>query len=650
MKLTRIIARGFKGRDFDIQLTPANILFGGNFRGKTRVMDAIRLALLGHLPELGKSNRDTFGLASGQEMEVVAEFDTGLRIRRRWTLSGNSVKSDQDVPESIKELGDMAVMLNADEYFGLSDRARVDYVFAHCSMRSALGPDDIVSRVEKLLLADHKGTLLDKFIAKLGGKEDDKHYPDGRAFIEGQIETVAQLWKDAKAAAVRAEKTIQQLTDMRLRDEPTTPITVLEQRRVKLTGELAELNERKGRVIGSFTQMKTDAQRRSTITREISFGDKNRIQLADLKDKLALVVRTLDIESPVTQEMVSATASAVEMAIQQKNEALRLKAEADTAKDTAEKRLAHLDGEDACPYCGAKGETWKAQKSADLAQEMGAAEVESAKQHKRVEELTVVVNEARNTHLLTLQQQRNQQDLLTEKSQLLMKVASLEPQVSRLETLADEAKRLMADDPNLTVQVEMLQSEINIKNEEIRQVDGEIKAVNGRAFELKRLADAEKERDDAKVEAKIAEVAGKELRVIQGEMVAEAFRPLLDRANSFFGRVLKTPLAYNAAEGGEIGTWRDGLWVGHRTFSGTEKALTYAAIQAALAMASPFRLMLVDELGRLDENSVDGVINAVCRALDEGRIDGFVGIDVSRGPFYELHASANPNLQVIEIK
>ena len=110
------------------------------------------------------------------------------------------------------------------------------------------------------------------------------------------------------------------------------------------------------------------------------------------------------------------------------------------------------------------------------------------------------------------------------------------------------------------------------------------------------------------------------------KMVEDAFRPLLTVANSFFGAILKSPLAYND---GEIGTWREGVWVGHRTFSGTEKALCYSAIQMALAASSPVRVMIVDELGRLDAGNAEKLLLAVGHAIKTNRIDQFIGIDAT---------------------
>jgi hypothetical protein len=87
-----------------------------------------------------------------------------------------------------------------------------------------------------------------------------------------------------------------------------------------------------------------------------------------------------------------------------------------------------------------------------------------------------------------------------------------------------------------------------------------------------------------------------------------------------------SPLAYND---GEIGTFRDGLFIGHATMSGTEKALAYAAIQAALASKSPVKLMIIDELGRLTDKNIARVLDAASAAINDGRLDSFIGIEAN---------------------
>lgn len=651
MKITKISARGFKGRDaFSHDLAPMTVFYGANFRGKTRVMDAIRLALLGHLPELGNTNPATFGLASGTEMEVVADFDNGLRVRRVWTLVGNSVKKVEDVPEGFKALGDLSVMLDAESYFGLGDRARVDYVFAHCPVPSGDKPE-VIARL--LALAGNQDDPLVKSLHMLAFNDEEKGERPMPAYIEKMIEGAAEQWKSEKAVVIRAEKMIQQLTAMRLGDDPTASIAVVEGKKTELAKALDDLNQRKGQIAGRYDQMITAKARRQAIDRELQAASADQARRTGLCERL-VVAKAAVAENPEPPKSFGDYVAVF-------GETRVTWSAAHDKTQTLEAQLTVLEAEwkgieqkDACPYCGAKGDGWKALKTAEVLGKKSEA--------KAAWEKAVAAEDAAYTLMGRAQQERDRARAKWEActvarnalALLESELASLETRLARVTTLSEERERLMPEDPETTAAIQTIQTEINVKNDELRALEREVKVLAGRQFELKRLADAEKERDEAKAAADYAAVLGKELRVIQGEMVTEAFKPLLSRANAFFSGVMDSPLAYYD---GEIGTWRDSQWVGHRTFSGTEKALTYAAIQMALAMQSPLRLMLLDELGRVDEVNLGKLMTAVFGAVRDGLIDGFVGIDVAVKdrdgdyvPRRALGADLVEGLQVIEIQ
>jgi DNA repair exonuclease SbcCD ATPase subunit len=224
-------------------------------------------------------------------------------------------------------------------------------------------------------------------------------------------------------------------------------------------------------------------------------------------------------------------------------------------------------------------------------------------------------------------------------------LATVTVSLAELKGAQDELDRI--PEPNPAAEAAQIEAEaaVGTKQAEIENVENALNLARGRENDLRRLAQAETSRDAAKVDQAVAKAAAELFRDAQRAAVAAVFGPLLVIANRIFGGVLKSPIDYNA-DTGEIGTWRDGAWVGHKTFSGTEKALCYAAIQAALASQSPMRLMIVDELGRLDDTHAAELKRYVKSAVKENLIDQFVGIDTRTG-FYR--AGADETCQVIEV-
>lgn len=69
-------------------------LFGKNGAGKSTVMQAIQLAILGYIPGTDKNKTAIFSHANGNKMQIEAIFDNGTGIIRSWEKSGANIKAD----------------------------------------------------------------------------------------------------------------------------------------------------------------------------------------------------------------------------------------------------------------------------------------------------------------------------------------------------------------------------------------------------------------------------------------------------------------------------------------------------------------------------------------------------------------------------
>lgn len=635
MYLKRISGRAIKGGDFDIDLTQANVLTGDNFAGKTRVMDAIRLLLVGYLPELGKTPRATFGLASGPSMTVRGDFDTGETIIRRWYIKGDTVKTEQEFPARLDGADQLlTVMLNAEEYFALTDRERVNYVFANCEIAVDLTRRGIVDRVRT---------------AAPGYEiQDDDLEPELslQEWIEAKIAAAADAWTNAKANAKRMEETIRGLTALRSADEKGRPVAAIEDAVAAAELKIAELQDRKTALGGKVMAMEAAKLRRAEIVRFLSTYDADRTARGQLEEKRQTIEREIAAITPPARSLIELT-----------QEAERFRGAQATVKKNCDQmaieiqklevQLHGLDAQTECPYCGAKGEGWKALKAAELATAIDTKGNERMKALETAKKLADDYNVALAVRDAAKGTIDRLDHLKAQANGLVTEIARIDQRLERNKALEEERDRLVQVDPQLIAQAEMIQTELNVHRDTTRALQAEIKAALGRAHDLKRLADAEAGRDKAIAEQAAAAAAGKELRKIQGELVELAFKPMLETANRIFGGVLKSPLAYRD---GEIGTWRASNWVGHRTMSGTEKLLTYAAIQAALAAKSPVRVMILDELGRITRERAGSVAWATLMAIDAGQIDQFIGIDPERPEIYQNSGDGKLAFQIIPIQ
>jgi predicted nucleic acid-binding Zn-ribbon protein len=625
MKLKKISAVNFKGLSFELELADMTVLVGDNFAGKTARTDLIRWVLLGYLPELGKRNSDTFGLSSGREMTGVAEFDNGMTIRRRLYLKGDSVKEEVECPDEIAGCPLMDAALNADSYFQLSDRERVNYVFANLPQPEEILPSKIRQRIvgEQPELTE----LVDRI------------FPDAcmlttgtQAFIEAAALGAAEEAKKSREYAVRMEKTVQGLAGLRAAD--TTPVAGPAGDPEALARELADVSEQ----ITTLNKRQSEAEqigaRRVHLEKLLAELASNERELAERKAALA----ALPAAQTVAPSVADMRVEAADLSGQIRHSDANLMT-CDKGLRDLERDLSEIDSKTECPYCGASGDGWKDLKAAELATSIHDIEERRTEIVKAKGTLQAALK-AKDADIAAAKATEARESALAHQREALARlVQSLELSVSRAPAYRDELAQLFEKPLEVEWPAEITRLR-DRKAQLSKALDGirdAMRAQAQRQADLKRLAEAETARDKAKAEQAQAAALADLLRKIQAESVERAFKPMLEIANAFVRPVLKTPLAYNP-EGGEIGTWRGGVWVTHRTMSGTEKAIAYAAIQAALASRAPVRLMLIDELGRLGDKSLKLLLQAVHRGIMTGLIDGFVGIDTGRSDLYHEFA------------
>jgi hypothetical protein len=637
MKLTNIAAINLKGQTFSESISPAQIFVGKNFAGKTTRTDAIQLALLGYLPNLGKNHKDTFSLSSGREMSVIATFDDGSQIARKWTLKGDSIRLESQVPPAFENPDRFEVALDAAKYFGLSDRARIEYVFGLVNLGQLWTRNAIEERLQEKI-TDKDGVMA--LLAEIPPS------PNVQAFVEMAIEHCTGAQKQAKVSASRFEQTIQGLTELRVGDAPGLLIAQLEQQAQSLQAEMNGISQRRGEIITGYTAIRSARIRRAEIDREKSHGEKSRIELANAKQRLELLKQKRAEVFPPTEllsdDILVRIANLSAKQTQQNLDYRNMQ----SALDKVERAIQEVDEQQTCPYCGATGEGWKAIKLAELAQEVSRIE-------KDVFDLQTVtgitkneLDDAKRCQKAFAEYKAQLEVIDQDEAATMRTIARLEPQLARLGALDEERARLTPEDPELEAKVETLQTDLNVKAQDLRDIQVRIKACMGRQSELQRLAQAEEQRDEARIDEVTAKEMTAELRLIQSEMVQSSFAPLLARANAMFPGVMRGPLEYSSKTQ-EIGMMIDGLFVAHHTFSGSERALCYAAIQCALTSENPCRIMIIDELGRVDNDNLWKLIQCVKDAIARGELDGFIGIDVSREAGYKAREDSAFNCRVL---
>ena len=630
MKLKNIRATNFKGANFSLDLTDVNFIVAPNFTGKTARADAIRFLLLGRIPELGGRPGDAFALASAREMVVEGEFDDGTKIVRRLRLKGNSVSAESQGAEVFENFSGMAAMLDADSYFELTDRERVEYVFANVKLGQSETHTAVADRLAKKLAEQHPPAAVDLVLPELARRTESVALNGTvQEFVALSIDQAAELQKAAKAEAEKMERTVQGLGQIRLTQEPASDASEFDTKIAGQNAAIADLSEKKGGLIAAWNELLRIRRRREELTRQIA-GSAQTSRLDSLMAGLEAIRRERDA-LPITpsEAVIDQLRTTKVQATMELNDARRDWRTAHDSIAAAQRVLDELELKKTCPYCGGAGEAWKDIKRAELKlliQQQGQvrdnfqAAGESAKGRLTAAEQAVTTAEGKKRALEALNGREQA---------ALAQVRDAEKSMQSVHGWQAELAALPAEDQELEQKVKAVDALIATCRDYVGVLEGQKRTAASRANDLQRLAQAETMRDSARKEAEVAAAALKELREIQRDLVAGAFEPLLADANSFFGPLLTTPLAYNP-ERTELGTWRAGVWVTNKTLSGVEKLAAYAAIQMALASRSPCRLMILDEMLRARNTKkgrhFDILVDCCKRAVRDGRIDQFLGI------------------------
>src|SRR5205814_1595060 len=127
MKIKIIQGENIKGQSFNHDLKPVTLIVGDNYTGKSARIEAVKLALLGYVPGLGRRPQDIFALATGTKMVAGITDEAGTTIRREWRMENGAIKTSNMLGLTAST---PPVLLDTREYFEKTAADRLQYVFS----------------------------------------------------------------------------------------------------------------------------------------------------------------------------------------------------------------------------------------------------------------------------------------------------------------------------------------------------------------------------------------------------------------------------------------------------------------------------------------------------------------------------------------
>lgn len=624
MNIKKLEAVNFRGQTFTRELGPVTIITGDNFAGKTTITDAIKFVLSGTLPGVGKTPPLLYAaLAGDPEAEgavaVSAWFDGTRNSTVRLERTKRGAVSQDGVPAADVALDPF--LADPARFFTLTAAEQTAAIY-RASGAGQLGAESVTAAlwaveaqpvaVRDELLREICGEITPTF-AKFGPAAPDK---------------LMDNWKDRMR---NAKLTVKQLSGafagMKLPLEmprPADDLAALRAQRDALVGKRGELRALVG-----------EDARKAQLTERIRAAQ---AELAAKREELSAVAEQPETAPPEPQTLAQYREALP--AIKQ----LRTTIEGINAEIT--RRVTELNGlKDVtiCPTCGAKVNLDAARER--MAEGIAQAEMQLADAERKLDGLEGQFDMGGIEELTALWECAKQDWAAAhdKRATLTFAITAAEQRVRESEA---ELAKLTGDRDariaELTAEVNGLPAvEAQVAEAEARQ----------RAFDdYQRLLGERGAMEGALLRAtcEVEVLSGcvKALTKLVASESENAFGTVLKLSEAFTDGLLNSPLEFRDGELGRRVVEADrkagrvapvGAWIPVQSFSGTENLLAMAGFGIALARMAPFKFVVLDELGRLDQRRREAVANRMVKLVEVGTVDQVIMIDASAdGPSFTV--------------
>lgn len=624
MNINKLEAVNFRGQTFTRKLWPVTLITGDNFAGKTTVTDAIKFALSGTLPGVGKTPPLLYGaLAGDPEAEgaviVSAWFDGTRNSTVRLERTKRGAVSQDGVPAADVALDPF--LADPARFFSMTAAEQTAAIY-RASGAGQLGVEQVAKALWEVE-AQPVG-FRDEFLRAIC---DEIKTAPGK-YGDQWTTVVADWWKDRMR---NAKLTVKQLSGafagMKLPMEmprPADDLVDLRAKRDALVGKRGELRALVG-----------DDARKAQLTERIRAA---KSELETKRAELAAVA-----EQPETAPLEPQTLAQYRNALPVIKQA---RSAVEGINSDITRRVAELNGlKDVtiCPTCGAKANLDAARER--MAEGIAQAEVQLADAERKLEALEGQFDLAGVEELTATWECAKQEwgEAHDKRATLTFAITASEQRVRESEA---ELAKLTGDRDERIAQ---LQSEVGVLPAVEQQV-AEAEA-RQRAFEDYQRLLAERGKVEGNLVRATCEVevlAGciKALTKLVASESEKAFGTVLKLSEAFTDGLLNSPLEFRDGELGRRVAEADrqagrvapvGAWIPVQSFSGTENLLAMAGFGIALARLAPFRFVVLDELGRLDQQRREAVANRMVKLVEAGTINQVIMIDASSdGPSFTV--------------
>ena len=603
-----------KGREWSHELDPCVVLVGDNATGKSAILTGLRLSLTGCLPPpIGKANPAVWAATAGNpdaDGELWAEARVGQHagvyklVSKKGRISGEwNCDHAITVPEMLVDPGSFFRQTANDQLQSILrvtgatafNVAQLDALIEETTgtpieVRTAWKEE---ARKTLSLCYAAPADLAGMFLAKAQGA-----VKEGKVFIKTRTERVRSLASSVANPAPR---------------DVTAELAVLEAK------EKALAEEMKGVV----------ARREVWNARNRHYAEleKLRFRLVDAEAK-----KPAAGAPPEPAHNWERLDELVKVAERKVREAGENNSRVENQMDAIKTLSSEADATGLCPLCDCKvANALHFRQKLDV--KLAALETNRTTPDELGE-----LETAWGAALAKLQDaEEARQHWLAVKAEIERKVEASATLIANLKREIDSKSGMAfpSDEP----------PEFSALNDQLTETRSKIDALRGEARLRSAYAKSILDRDEAEVDlARTTANAGfwdnlaKRLAAKIEEASCSAFNALLTKTRLITDGLLASPLSFREGELGRYVSDEDkrlgsnapvGAWVSHKSFSGTEELIAYAAFAVAVTDGAPYRLVLMDELGRIQGARRRKLVRRMGELVRAGTIHQFIGVDTA---------------------
>lgn len=645
MKLNRIEGLNIKGRNIAADFEPLTIIAGPNAGGKTSVRQAITLAALGHLPNLGKRPSAAAVLRTeGMDlMDIRATFDAGT-ITRTWKKTKMTTAGEPDLSELIhpaqldfdvfaqakaterqRIIEGLMASTNSNEYRG---QATLKIADAALDIDLDAGDDWIRTlegdAKEAALMAKQEADTAAKTILQLS-IDDDAPTFDAEAYdvAASRLAEAQERLGTAREKAVELQRRHAKTPDEPDQDRPT------KERLDKLTKDVEAQASKEAALAAEFHEARIAISKADVLVERIPAGITPQ-ENPEVTDALKPVIEPLKDAAQATWKTMS---------------------EKDTAAKTANDQLREIEGKidrlkelGECPTCGTHGD-----ELADTVTEIliPIREDREAAAKKALADYQAAVDDHNAANLAKADAdilirklaEREAWELIQKTDEIRSKGRDVGERLERerqildnLKTTRTQALQLDAAWKEFDAADPVSKADIEVAVERLEAAKADVERITGQLGEMRQAkakADAylETVRKKSDLEAAVEKSAKTQkgakaladwAKAISLEVTLKALRPILGVANELLKGLVPGDLSIR---GTDVGVTVGETFRPLEILSGSEAAAIGASIQAAIASKSDWPVILIDEFARFDRDRRPELLRNLDCMLADGVID-----------------------------